>query len=882
MSNTPSPSSSASPPLIPSKRKWTSKTMKTWVATDPSSTEPDVHHGDKRAAARAAKIKKQKTERDAANRAPPTYRLIFPPPGRNTLNVPPTIELSSLISFDEDYKREESHSNTLPHKIAPASTTIQARPECDPSRAGIPNGETAFDSSKTSENIGMQGGGRLTFRRTTVPALGGADPDGDQPRERRTATVISSDAASVTTAQGVSVDESIEACRGTTTQTEAAVQTVELEDQSGQSDANEAKSGNLQNNVPIVANTEYAADNSGFQPKRTSQKRHLLAQVTARKGTTMASAAMRTRMVRDEDFNEGWKRFGPQGRDISEYAPRFPDTPTVQWPSGLITTTPFLPDVRRGKRGRNMLKWDQNYVETVARKFKSSRDRPDLCVHAEFTTLKAAFELIDECNANGKPLVFDNFPDSIKWAHAANGVDDDPYMDPMSWSADRIRGIVGANLDTPRDFQDAWLREVKPLHPYVTATLREFHTWLKMPGKVRCILDLTCGFRQSDDVTDKMADNVVESFSSTFGNMYAGHFHITADMIKTLDWFLLHTSGFLTFGHIDASGMATSAEIRGAGLKEWIVFSATNMPKPKSGDSRQDRRRLQSRLVQRIRNLIAAASRDDLSPPKRQSGETDWDVDGCIIELRPGMKYYQPAGTVHAAYTPVPTAAAGKHFFTYNDLHRMEVSRRVQRTKKSVTNHDHTCGVQLMLITMAAALPIRATTGQVFFRKPMIAMALMLTRPHEYIEEPDPLLDNNSEGEVNPHKGQGRDEEKTEKERAEAKGVQAAIAERVAEYDMTQRLRDKHWADNGTAFDRLAYTVAMRILLACKSKYAGDKRAKIPGCEYIFEGDRWDDPGPPLDIRGLTDDLRTTHVDEVISQSGGSEEGEDSDSDLSD
>ena len=42
----------------------------------------------------------------------------------------------------------------------------------------------------------------------------------------------------------------------------------------------------------------------------------------------------------------------------------------------------------------------------------------------------------------------------------------------------------------------------------------------------------------------------------------------------------------------------------------------------------------------------------------------------------------------------------------------MEVSRRVQRTKKSVTNHDHTCGVQLMLITMAAALPIRATTGQ--------------------------------------------------------------------------------------------------------------------------------------------------------------------------
>ncbi|KAL1749830.1 hypothetical protein FB107DRAFT_188388, partial [Schizophyllum commune] len=558
-------------------------------------------------------------------------------------------------------------------------------------------------------------------------------------------------------------------------------------------------------------------------------------------------------------FNDGWKRFGPQGRDISGYGPRFPDAPTVQWPTGLVTSTPFLPDVRRGKRGRNMLKWDQTYVESVARKFKSSRDRPDLCVHAEFTTLKAAFKLIDECNAHGKPLVFDNFPDSMKWAHSATAIDDDPYMDPMTWSADRVSGVVGANLDTPRDFQDARLREIKPMHPYVTATLREFHTWLKMPGKVRCILDLTCGFRQSDDVTDKMADNVIESFSSTFGNMYAGHFEITADMIKTLDWFLLHTSGFLTFGHIDASGMATSAEIRGAGLKEWIVFSSTNMPKPKAGDSRQERRRMQARLVQRIRNLIAAASRDDLSPPNRTSGDGDWDVDGCIIELRPGMKYYQPAGTVHAAYTPIPTAAAGKHFFTYNDLHRMEVSRRVQRTKKSVTNHDHTCGVQLMLITMAAALPIRATTGQVFFRKPMIAMALMLTRPHDYIEEPASLDDEFAEDEANMQSTPG-----------------------TAEYRMTQRLRSKHWADKGTAFDRLAYTVAMRILLACKAKYVGDKEPKVPGCEYIFEGDSWDNPGPPLDIRGLTDDLRTTHVDEIISQGEGSEGEDVSDSDLSD
>lgn len=36
----------------------------------------------------------------------------------------------------------------------------------------------------------------------------------------------------------------------------------------------------------------------------------------------------------------------------------------------------------------------------------------------------------------------------------------------------------------------------------------------------------------------------------------------------------------------------------------------------------------------------------------------------------------------------------------------------MQIAKDGVTNHDHNCGVQLMLIAMAAALPIRAASGQ--------------------------------------------------------------------------------------------------------------------------------------------------------------------------
>ncbi|KAI3998152.1 hypothetical protein K525DRAFT_275542 [Schizophyllum commune Loenen D] len=386
-----------------------------------------------------------------------------------------------------------------------------------------------------------------------------------------------------------------------------------------------------------------------------------------------------------------------------------------------------------------------------------------------------------------------------------------------------------------------------------------------MPGKVRCILDLTCGFSQRDEITSRIADNVVESCSQSHGNKYEGHFAIVADMLRTHDWFLLHTAGFLTFGHIDASGMATSAQIRGGGMKEWFVFRSSSMPKPKPGDTREQRRIIQSQLVRRVGDLISAASTDSLERPVRH------DDDDC----------YQPAGTVHAAYTPVPTAAAGMHYFTYDDLHRMEVSRRVQRTKPGITNHNHNCGVQLMLITMAAALPMRAAAGQTFRRKPMIALALMLTRPQDYIPPPEPLHPVDAvKGRSKKRKGRTSTPtaEEREKQKAKLKEMRAENAERRDEFNLTHKLRSERWAEDGTAFDRLAYTVAMRILIACKTKYPGDAKAEIPGPEYVLEGERWEDPGPKLDIESFTDDLAATHVDDIVQE----ESDEGSDSDLTD
>ncbi|KAI5885434.1 uncharacterized protein SCHCODRAFT_02673618 [Schizophyllum commune H4-8] len=1075
MSSSPSPGSSHSAPTIPAKRKWTSKMMKTWVATDPSLTEPVVHHGDKKAAARLERKKKQRIDHEAAKLAPPTHRLIYPPNHARAPPPQPKLDLDGLFSFFDDNEGTKDEPDTITAGAQNVATPATHQDEVHGSHSIADGADMTPDDAGPSENADLrkeghvpQGGDRTAAQADTC---GGHPPLGSHQVHRgendnrdwntqlsgivRPASAPPYNAASytfnatsdndATTGRAMIGDRSspsrssfsagapltsstftrrdidirmrekavnsredfVHERKAAVDKREQEVNRREVTMKTREASVNKRehtvhkrevaidnREAAVDNREAAVNNREDAADKRDeavrIREDSVAMRAHAselrLNDIERREAEAAAlqhtlgdrevalakrevhlnmrandldkrmneldtrhnelinradDLAMReealTRLegdmkircedlekrlqavahrevlsaerhdalekreeataTREEDitrreealrkglealtlrkdahvghdipvphmegkgdgaesFNVGWRKFGPQGRDI------------ILWPTNLVTTTPFVPDVRRGKRGRNKLKWDCTYVKTVARTFKSSRDRPDLCVHATFTTREAAFKLIAECTANGKPLVFDNFPDSVAWAQACTSVDDDPFMNPLTWSIDRLEGVVGANVLTPRDFQDAPLREKNPLAPYATATLLDFHAWLKMPDKVRCILDLTCGFPQRDNVTDRIADNVIETISSTPGNRYSGHFNVAADIMKTLDWFLLHTAGFLTFGHIDASGMATSAEIRGGGLKEWFIFVATNMPKPQPGDTRLQRRRVHARLILRVLELIQAASTDSLEAPKSVHGVApDWQVDGCIIELRPGMKYYQPAGTVHGAFTPVPTAAAGKHYFTYDDLHRMEVSRRVQIAKDGVTNHNHNCGVQLMLISMAAALPIRSTTGQVFYRKPMIAMALMLVRPKDYIKEAEA-----------PEQLSGDDDKETK----------AKNAERLAEYTMTERLRSDTWAEEGTAFDRLAYTVATTILIACKTKYPGDSRAKAPGPEYILEGERWDDPGPPLDVRGLMDDLRVKHVDEVTKRFApsdsepDSEAESDSESDLTD
>ncbi|TRM59711.1 hypothetical protein BD626DRAFT_572389 [Schizophyllum amplum] len=93
----------------------------------------------------------------------------------------------------------------------------------------------------------------------------------------------------------------------------------------------------------------------------------------------------------------------------------------------------------------------------------------------------------------------------------------------------------------------------------------------------------------------------------------------------------------------------------------------------------------------------------------------------------------QPAGKAHVVYTPLHTVTVGSHYVNWMGLPRMELFRSFEKlTDRAATNHDH-CYVQLMLIYMAASLPARVKEGGVFFKKPLIALCLMVLWPRKYI-----------------------------------------------------------------------------------------------------------------------------------------------------
>ncbi|KAL1711649.1 hypothetical protein EV715DRAFT_268423 [Schizophyllum commune] len=405
--------------------------------------------------------------------------------------------------------------------------------------------------------------------------------------------------------------------------------------------------------------------------------------------------------------------------DLSSGATNLWASPEIDWACGVKTRYPRLTNVS--------FDFDEAQVEAMSR-YPNARDCPDMVVFVPYDPEdpSPAVRATIEAQANGKMVVVEG---AGKICKASDDVQD-PAMNLRYLSCEAGRGVVGAALDIELQAHDMEARmnlsplpeadpdpddalyddkviegtaaedeiagrEVpEPFEPYVNRTIRQFVENVNSDKHIQAILDIPGGF-PDEDVINKRALIPISYLSSghletstislALGN--ADYQFRPADLAATASWYLLHQAGFLTHGHIDASGLGTTFEIRGPGAKLWLVLEFDGGRK----------------------------------------------LRGCVIVVREGDRIVQPPGKGHIVYTPLPSVTAGKHFVNWGSLHHGEVGRAFEMlTNRCATNHDHAY-MQLMLIFMAASLPARVKEGREFYKKPLIAMCLMVLWPRRYI-----------------------------------------------------------------------------------------------------------------------------------------------------
>ncbi|KAF8056078.1 hypothetical protein FPV67DRAFT_1678618 [Lyophyllum atratum] len=243
-------------------------------------------------------------------------------------------------------------------------------------------------------------------------------------------------------------------------------------------------------------------------------------------------------------------------------------------------------------------------------------------------------------------------------------------------------------------------------------------------------------------------------------------------------WLLAHTAGFLTYPHRDAGGLCTYIK----GNKMWLVYRSGGYLGVKN------RKELE---------IQHEKFEDKEGGPGEPSGfaiEHDEQCEAAVIHAQPNSIVIMPPGVFHAVYTPIRNVAKGGHLFIYDALHLTEAARASDHERaKFVTNTEH-ISVSRTLARMAVAL-IRLSSGMTFYRKPIIALCLMVKCPKRYAPN----------GSSSAHSKHPEDA--------------------------------KELKDSVTVVDALIKGLNLKPYL------------RAGGPDYLFEGDaNWMDPGPAIDI----------------------------------
>ncbi len=176
---------------------------------------------------------------------------------------------------------------------------------------------------------------------------------------------------------------------------------------------------------------------------------------------------------------------------------------------------------------------------------------------------------------------------------------------------------------------------------------------------------------------------------------------IPLDVSHARSWGLLHYGGSYTYPHHDASGLGTIVVAR-SGLKIWSVMRPVGYEIMKTrreinnaigtllDEKEEEKDRESSRWVE---YAIYAKAGDIMYVPSLYATASH------LIQLR-----IQPPGQWHQVYTPIRSVTTGGHFISYDTLHFMEQSMRIDKRLNNVlTNNGH--DVYTTLVMLAARLP---------------------------------------------------------------------------------------------------------------------------------------------------------------------------------
>lgn len=168
----------------------------------------------------------------------------------------------------------------------------------------------------------------------------------------------------------------------------------------------------------------------------------------------------------------------------------------------------------------------------------------------------------------------------------------------------------------------------------------------------------------------------------------------TWDILKSMIWDLFTHAGFVTYAHHDANGFGTYMFIRD-GCKIWAILR----PKVPSTHTTI------SQLLDILRKIVRPAPAMDYTEL----------VDTFTIFLLPGDVLVQPPNAIHLVYTPVNCLSGGGHYLTYEVLHLVELSRRLDRHYgHHSTNSDHPILFHVLCRMAIALIFLCNTRGDCF------------------------------------------------------------------------------------------------------------------------------------------------------------------------